>query len=470
MVRPTNSSAKGGAAHVGSFCLGTTRPDLKEHIKQINRPGSRVRKLLAALSSFLLGQAALQTVSILMGLYLVRTLSVNAYAQFGLALGFQATASILMDLGFASTIIPLVGDRHADRALVGKYIRGGKSLRDRAFLILSPVVAVTFLVITHKQHWGWPIQLGLLGSVLLALYSSSAASYYSVPLLLYRRLREFYLLQTVSNSGRILIYVVLNAFGSLNSVTAAGISALNATLNGFLLKREGGKAIDWPEKDDPAIRKEMIQYILPALPAILLGAFHGQIALFLISIFGSTVNIAQVVALGRLGQIFYLLMTFNVVIVEPYVARLPRARLLTTYFRLIAAALAGGTLLVLIAFSFPQIFLWVIGPRYAQLQGLIGWVVMTACINYVAGLIWIMNRSRKWLFWRGSIAEISLLAAVQIGYLLIFGVRSTRSAILFNFASSFCYVVAHVYVAILGFTQRARGEPLDPVRSQIATP
>ena len=315
------------------------------HIAQINRPGSRLRKLLTLLTSFFLGQAALQAVSLLIGLFLVRSLSVTAYAQFGLALGFQATASILMDLGFASTIIPLVGERTADRALVGKYVRGAKSLRDRSFLIFSPVVAVIFLVITHKQRWGWPIQIGLLASVLLALYSSSAASYYSVPLFLYRRLRDFYVLQTVSGAGRLLVYVVLNAISSLNSVTAAGFSALNATLNGYLLKRKGGTSIEWPEQDDPAIRKEIIQYILPALPAILLGAFHGQIALFLISIFGSTINIAQVAALGRLGQIFYLLMTFNVVLVEPYVAKLPRPRLLFTYFRLIAAACLGAAVL-----------------------------------------------------------------------------------------------------------------------------
>jgi hypothetical protein len=248
------------------------------------------------------------------------------------------------------------------------------------------------------------------------------------------------------------------------------MSALNATINGFLLKREGGKSIEWPESDDPALRKEIIKFILPALPAILLGAFHGQIALFLISIFGSTVNIAQVAALGRLGQIFYLMMTFNVVVVEPYVARLARPRLLLTYLRLITLACLGGALLVLLTFAFPEIFLWVIGPRYEQLRGLIGWVVMTACINYVAGLIWIMNRSRKWLFWRGSIAEISLLAAVQIGYLLIFGVRTTRAAVMFNFASSFCYVVAHSYVAVLGFNKGARDEAMDPVPSQISTP
>ena len=76
------------------------------HIAQRNRPRLRIRKLLTVLTSFFLGQAALQAVSALIGLFLVRSLSVNAYAQFGLALGFQATASILMDLGFASTIIP----------------------------------------------------------------------------------------------------------------------------------------------------------------------------------------------------------------------------------------------------------------------------------------------------------------------------------------------------------------------------
>jgi O-antigen/teichoic acid export membrane protein len=443
---------------------------LKHSLAQFNQPASRIRKLISVLASFVLGQAGLQAVSVLIGLFLVRSLSVNAYAQFGLALGFQATASILMDLGFASTIIPLVGERAADRVLVGKYVRAGKSLRDRAFLILSPVVTIVFLAITHKQRWGWPVQLGLLFSVLLALYSSSAASYYSVPLLLYRRLREFYVLQTASAACRLLLYVLLNAIGSLNSLTAAGLSALNATINGSLLKREGGKSIEWPESEDPALRKEIIKFILPALPAILLGAFHGQIALFLISIFGSTVNIAQVAALGRLGQIFYLLMTFNVMVVEPYVARLARPRLLLTYLRLITLACLGGALLVLLSFTFPALFLWVIGPRYEQLRGLIGWVVMTACVNYVAGLIWIMNRSRKWLFWRGSIVEISLVAVVQIGYLLIFGVRTTRDAVMFNFASSFCYVVAHSYVAVIGFNKGARDEAMDPVRSQISTP
>jgi hypothetical protein len=76
----------------------------------------------------------------------------------------------------------------------------------------------------------------------------------------------------------------------------------------------------------------------------------------------------------------------------------------------------------------------------------------------------------KVAFLRGSIAEISLVAMVQIGYLLIFAVRTTRGAVMFNFASSFCYKVAHSYVAVLGFNKGVRGEAMDSVRSQISTP
>lgn len=417
---------------------------------------SRTRKLFHLLAGFFLGQAAVQGISVVIGLFLVRSLSVYSYAQFGLALGFQATASILMDLGFAGTVIPLVGERTSDRALVGKYVKGAKSLRDRTFWLFSPVVTVLFLIITHRQGWGLSVQLGLLASVLLALYASSSMAYYSVPLFLHRQMQDFYFPQTVSSACRLLLYVVLNAVGALNSIAAAGCNALNLAVNGIFLRKKGLKYIDLPEHDDPAVRKEIIRYVLPALPAILLGAFHGQVALFLISIFGNTINIAQVSAMGRLGQIFNLLMTFNVVIVEPHVARLPNDRLLSTYFKLIAGACLGGAILTLIGFALPGIFLVILGPKYEPLRGLIGWVVLTACINYVAGLIWIMNRSRRWVFWRGTIAEISLLAFVQLGFLITFGVRSTGAAVFFNFASSFCYVLAHSYVAMYGFSKYRR--------------
>jgi O-antigen/teichoic acid export membrane protein len=426
------------------------------HPASHNQLRTRIRRILNIVFSFFLGQGALQGINVVTGLFLIRALSVSDYAKFGLASGFQVTTSILMDLGCASTIIPLVGERVLDPAVVGRYVRGAKSLRDSSFWILSPLATIIFLVITHRQRWPWPIQIALLLSVLLALYSSGPLSYYSAPLFLHRRLRDYYFPQSVSGICRLATYIVLSPLGALNSWTAAGLTALNITVNGHLLGKKSRQYIAWPAANDPAIQKEIRHYILPASPAIILGAFHGQVALFLISIFGNTVGIAEVAALGRLGLLFNVLMTFNVVIVEPYVARLRSERLLLTYFRLIALAAIGCIALVLFSFAAPGFFLWLLGPKYEELRGLIGWVVLTACINYIAGLIWIMNRSRKWVFWRGTIAEIALLLVVQVGFVVVFGVRSTRSAVMFNFASSFCYVIAHSYVAIYGFLRGER--------------
>lgn len=413
------------------------------------------------LADFVLGQGALQGISILIALYLVRTLSISDYAKYGLAIGFQFTTTVLMDLGYTSTIIPLVGDRVGDRALVGRYVRAAKVHRDRTFWAMAPVAGVLFLYITHRQHWNWPVQIALLASILLALYSSGPVAYFGAPLILYRRLRAFYVPQSLTNCCRLLAYSLLRLAGSLNAWVAAALGAVNITLNGFLLKRKSLESIEWPEAPDPIIQAEVQRYIVPAIPALILGAFHGQIALFLMGIFGSTVDLAQVAALTRLGQIFNLMMTFNVVIVEPYVARLRRDHLPRTYFLLLVLALLGCTALTVLSFAAPGIFLWPLGKQYASLRNLIGWVVMTACINYIAGLIWIMNRSRKWIFWRGSIAEIGLVVMVQLVFAAIFGVQNTWHAVMFNFVTSLAYVAAHTYIAQYGFRKGARDGALN---------
>jgi hypothetical protein len=111
---------------------------------------------------------------------------------------------------------------------------------------------------------------------------------------------------------------------------------------------------------------------------------------------------------------------------------------------------------VLFAFEKPAPFLWLLGSKYHGLGDLVGWVVLSACINYLAGLIWVMNRARKWLFWSGSILEIVLLIVVQIVFVIIVGVHTTKDAVSLSVVASFCYVVAHGYVAIYGFLRGPR--------------
>jgi O-antigen/teichoic acid export membrane protein len=421
------------------------------------------RRALAVIASFLLGQGPLQIVQVLSGFLLVRWLTVEQWAQFGLASGLQTTMGTLMDLGIASTIIPLLGDRRDDRKLVGRYVRSAKHFRDWTFWILSPLTVAGFVVLSKQHNWGWQIYLPLIAAVLLALYSSGQMSCFSAPLLIFGRLQPFYIPQTLSGLVRLAAYVVCRVMGVLNAWTAAVLVALNVSANATLLKRRSRQYLEWPEGEDPETNREMFRYMLPATPAIIFAAFQSQISLFLISIFGRTSNIAEVAALGKLGQLFAVLMTFNVVVIEPYVARLHRERLLGTYLKFIAITSLICAPIVVVAFLFPMAFLWILGGNYAGLGRTVGWVVFSACLNHIAGLMWIMNRARKWLFWSGAFLEISLLLAVQATYVAIIGVQTTRQAVLLNVVCSFCYIAAHGYVGILGFYQGRSNMPTPDI-------
>jgi O-antigen/teichoic acid export membrane protein len=407
-------------------------------------------------AGFLFGQGTLQGVNILVGLFLVRALSIEHYAQFGLAFGFQATASMLMDLGYASTIIPLVGERVNNRALVGSYLRAAKHLRDRAFWVLGPFAALTFLAIMHKHHWSWVTQAVLVLSVLLTLFSSGPVSYYSAPLFLYHRLREFYIPQSVSGLARLLTCLGLAVVGGLNGCAAAALSSINVLVNAILLRRSARLYVEWPKSNEPNVNREVVKYILPAIPTFVFAAFQSQIALFLINAFGQTVNLAEVAALSRLAQLFVVLSSFNMIVVEPRVARLSREKLLRTYLLLLLVPCGLCLSVVPFAFALPAPFLWLIGPKYGHLSPIVGWVVLTACFNYGANLIWIMNRSRKWIFWRGTILEIGVMLTVDVCFIAFIGVRTTRQAVLFTLASSVSALCTHSYIGAYGFLKGNR--------------
>ena len=417
---------------------------------------SRRRRIARVLTNFIFGQGASQGISILISLFLVRKLSVEAYAQFGLATGFHMVFGILMDMGFASSIVPLVGERAHDRALMGRYVRAARHLRNYVFWILAPAVAVAFFATMHRRHWSLTVQLILFASVLLSLQSAGKVSFYSAPLFALGRLREYYLPQVFSGVTRLTAYIVLAFTGGLNACTAAGLGAINIAVNGTLIGRATRKYIDWPRKNDPKTDRELLNYILPATPAIIFSAFQAQISLFLISYFGGILNIAEVTALNRIGQIFAVLTTFNTIVIEPYIARISQARLLRNFLGFVLAASVAMAPFVFVAFRWPQVFLFILGSKYEGVRNAMGWYVLSACMNFVSGLMWIMNRARKWVFWSGSLAEIGLLLAVQTAFVLYVGVRTTQQAVFFTLAQSCCFVVAHTYVSIVGFRSNRR--------------
>lgn len=412
---------------------------------------SRCMRALAVCSKFFLGQGALQSVQLISGFLLVRWLTIEAWAQYGLASGLQLTMATLMDLGISSTIVPLIGENVHDNELMGRYVRAAVHLRKKSFWILTPITCVLFFAMAQRHHWGMPVVFLLLASIVIALFASGYISCYSPPFFVSGRLSEFYRPQTFSAFLRLILFAICWVAGVLNAWIASAVYAFTSLINGYLLRHGSRKYLTWPERDSASVDREVLQYILPAAPAIIFSAFQLQISLFLVSFFGNTYAVAQIAALGKLGQLFAVLTTFCVVIVEPFVARLSRERLFPIYAKLMILSILLASPIVFVAFAWPSLPLWVLGPNYANLQALVGWIVLAWCINSIAGLMWIMNRARKWLFWRGSFFEIVVLLGVQVIFVLAVGVRTTREAVFFTLVSSLCYLASHAYVAVIGF-------------------
>jgi len=380
---------------------------------------------------------------------LVRWMSKGQYAQFAVTFGFQSTIGMLTDLGVSGCIIALCGEHAHDPAVVGRYVTAARDLRARMFWIVAVGAIITFPLVTLHQHWGIYDKLFLLGSVLVYLYFEGWMMY-QAPLVINGQMKRFYLPQTGAHLGRLIVNYLLHILGLISGITTVWVNAIAASLIAYLFRRAGSKMIQAPAKSDPETRREMLRYLAPLMPGIIYTAFQGQISLFLITYFGNASSIADVAALGRLGQLFILLGAFNGVIVEPVFAKLPADQLRRRYPQALVAAVLLASLLVSLAALFRHPLLWVLGGHYAHLHRELVWMIAASSIAYVAGVLWTINSARQWLFWWYTGLYIFLTAGTQVVCALVLRMDHTHDVIMLNLCANAAGLFAHLCGGIYG--------------------
>ncbi len=409
------------------------------------------RRRFRVLLVYLTGQGLVQFTNLLTGFLLLRWLTVDHYAQFIVAFTFQLTLGFLTDLGFSGTIVALVGPRGEDPSVVGSYVRSGRHLRNVMLACLTPVAAVIYIHIARQHHWAARTSTLLFASIVASIYFSGMVSYYGAPLLIRGRLSHYYRHQLAGAIFRILTCGALYLAGFLSAWTTSWVNALGFLVIGWLYARESRPFATLPAHPDRTATRQMAQYVLPNLPSYIFFAVQGQIALFLISFFGRTRSIAEVGALGRLGQLFLLLAGFNAAVIEPFMAKIPDNRVLRSYLLIVITAAAICVPICCVGFLDPRLLLLLLGPKYASLTRETGWLVLNSCLGYLVGVLWTMTAARRWIYWTTTWATIALILAAQILFLLRFRIDSTMNAILFGLTTTSAYLAAMLFNAVYGF-------------------
>jgi O-antigen/teichoic acid export membrane protein len=408
------------------------------------------------LLTFMGGQGAAQGLNLLCGLLILRWLPMGDYSQYGLVYGYQMLVNSGLDLGFSGTIVALVGHRINDKSVIGNYIRAGRRMRLKMMGIVLPVLSVVYYFMTKHMHWPLYVQVMLLLSICASVNFSGLQSYYTSPLLIHRRLTTYYRILILTSLLRLVACFVLYSFGWITSVTAVWVNVLGIAVTGFLLRAACRDLVDEPARPSREITRQMLRYTMPNMPGLLFYALQGQVSVFLIATFGNSKGLAQVSALGRVGQIFTLLYSINVILVEPWFAKSDSRLVLKRYLGLAGIVVLGSALLVGLTARFPEILLLLLGQKYYNLRVEVVWLVLQGCIGFLMGMTWTVVSARRLIFWRTTFLNIFGITLSQIAFIFFFGVTSPLRAIQMGCFSVSISLCAQLYNLFYGLKRGPR--------------
>ena len=401
--------------------------------------------------TFLAGQSLLQILQALIGFILIRWLSIEEYAQYSLAFAFQNTAQGLVEFGFSGAIIALLGKRIHKKEVLGNYIKAGRFYRNRSFVIIGVAIVILFPILTAEHNWPLHVTIFLLLSILSNLFFSGNVSYYSPPLKIHKQFKAIYRISIgtqLLRFGMIGFFYILNA---LNAWLAAFSNSIMTVLNGYFFKRRSQEYVTEPKHSNPEVRKEMLDYIKPIIPGILFASIQAQVTIFIISIFGSTENIAEVGALGRLGQLYTILTLSASTLVSPYFARQNNKGLFGKYVLILLPYFAIISTAVFIGYTFPNLFFLILGEKYDHLNAELVILLSLSGLNVLNGVLWAMNASRKWIYNWMPIVSISGTLLVQLIAAMTLNLSSTYNVLLFSLYTSIFVLFTRFLVSFVGF-------------------
>ena len=406
---------------------------------------------LRQVAHFLMKQGIAMTGNLLYGLLCVRLLPVSDYAKFAVLFGYMGTLTVLMDIGTSNTLGPLVGEQVANLQLIANYVASMRRLALRMYLILAPLAAVIFAFLVQRQHWGRWLVAQMIVVLLATAWLARAGASYSSVLLICRDRNRYYRTQMIGSLGSLILLLIFWALHRMNLYVGILLNVAQVFFTAVSYYRRAKQLLGVEGESSPQKEKAIARLALPNLPGTIFYAIQGQITLMLITVFGHTSSVASIGALSRLSQVLVLLSQVNIILVEPFFARLPAARLkriyLVSVFLIALCAAAFSSL----AFLCPGIFLWILGPHYSNLRFEVGLTILASSIRYISSFMWIVNSARRFVYWWNNLFNIVLTLAVQAAVLWKLDLSTVRNVLYLNLATAMVSVVVVVSCGVYGF-------------------
>ena len=411
---------------------------------------------LHRIAEFFTSQGITTAGNLLYGLLCVRLLPIPDYAQFAVVFGFLGTLTVLMDIGISSTLLPLIGEQIDNLQLIADYVASLRQLAHWLYLGVAPFIIIVYPIVVQRQHWNLHIVSAMVAILLVAGWCARISGAYGAVLIARRDRTFWYRVQMASSLGTLALLGIVWSLHWLNAFSAISINVLGIVFSGAVYYLRARHLLGVKGHPSKQKRQAIVHLAMPVMPNTIFYAFQGQISLLLITWFGRSTAVAGIGALSRLSRIFILLTQMNPLLIEPYFARLSPDRVKRNYLGLLAAEVAFCLLITSMAWRFPQVFLWVLGPKYSNLRIEVLILIASSSMGFLCEVLWTINTSRRFVYWWNGATTIFYTLAVEILFIWKVDLSTVRSVLVLNLATAVGVLLINITTGVYGFMRGPR--------------
>lgn len=421
---------------------------------------------LNLLARFASVQLVIQVLGFLSGILIVRHLAKADYAWFTIASTFVATLAMLADCGVLGGVSAIGGAIWQDRAKLSSLILTGLAIRRKLALAAVLLLTGPFIWMLWKKDAPAAVIAVVVPVTLLGFFLQMTVNLLSTGMWYRQQLRRLQLLGLAPAILRAAL-IALASLLWLDARIAIAIGTISFALQVLLLHRWEREALDWRAPHSPEYAARIRVILKKQAPLTIFHCVQGQIVVWLISIFGGRDQVADIGALGRFAILFTVVSPVVNNVLIPRFARCQDPAVLARRYRQIAlgfAALAGA--LVALAALFPKPLIWLIGAKYANLEGQVWLMMLYAALGGTFGCLVSLTYAKGWIL--PAAISIPMEIATQVILILSFDLTKISSVLIVGCLGQLPPILLAVIVARRELKKAAAAPP--PVAADLEIP
>lgn len=395
---------------------------------------------------------------------LVRIMAKEDYAFFTIAISILHTIVMLSDSGIGSGVMAIGGRHWENKSRMGQLVNSALALRNRQFY-MAAIFAIPLMVwLLIKNEASIYIVSTLVFAVVVGSLFEIRTVVYTAILRLNNQFDSVQRIDIINTIVRLSIILIL-ALLFLDAFVAVMVFSVAYGVNYFVSKNWVAKYIEEIDTEDKEDKQEINTIIKHQLPNAVYYSITGQIAVFLISIFGSTEAVADVGVLTRLAIMFSIINVTLATVVMPKFSKsnIP-AEIKKGFMLLVGLLLLIAVVMISLSYFFPDFFLFIFGKKYSHLTTELVWLVGGAMMSLVTGVIFKINASRGWVIKWWLFIPVGLIT--QIVCLFFLDISTVIGVIQYNIILNIPALIMFVY---LFYYKVGQMEPPVKMNKTVAT-